>query len=153
MNPFIILLAIFFIVPTIEIYVLVKVGALIGPTATLSLVIFTAILGAFLVRAQGFSTLHRVKDVLDRGGVPALELMEGAVLLIAGALLLTPGFVTDTLGFLCLIPALRRTLIISLFHRIFHPLDSTTSQRSQQSTKTGARGSRTIEGEFHREDD
>ena len=64
-----------------------------------------------LLRAQGIATLVRVQRTLDAGEVPAVELLEAAVLLICGVLLLTPGFVTDAIGFACLVPALRATRV------------------------------------------
>ena len=78
---------------------------------TIFLVVFTAMLGAVLVRAQGFSTLTRVQSQLNDGQVPALEIMEGVCLFVAGALLLTPGFFTDAVGFVLLTPPLRRSII------------------------------------------
>ena len=74
------------------------------------LVIGTAALGAALLRAQGISTLAKVQMNMDQGKLPATELVEGLILLVAGALLLTPGFFTDVFGFLVLVPAIRRKL-------------------------------------------
>jgi UPF0716 protein FxsA len=102
------LLLVFLLVPLGEIYVLIKVGSIVGALPTVALVVFTAVLGAALMRAQGFSTLARVQASLDRGELPATELVEGALILLAGALLLTPGFITDTVGFVCLVPPWRR---------------------------------------------
>ncbi len=104
----------FLAIPVIEIYVLITVGSAIGAGTTIALIIFTALLGAVLVRAQGFSTLARVQGQLARGEMPAIEIFEGLFLLVAGALLLTPGFVTDAIGFAFLTPPLRRLII----HRI-----------------------------------
>lgn len=111
MRPFSILLAIFIVVPLIEVYLLIKVGSVIGAPWTIFLVVFTAMLGAFLVRSQGFSTLRRIQANLADGELPAMELLEGVFLLVAGALLLTPGFFTDAVGFACLTPPLRRAVI------------------------------------------
>ncbi|MGD8567702.1 MAG: FxsA family protein [Gammaproteobacteria bacterium] len=119
MNPFAILLALFFIIPLVEIYLLIEIGSVIGSFPTIFLVVFTAVLGVWLLRVQGFSTLRRVQQTAAQGGIPAIEMLEGAMLLVAGALLLTPGFFTDTLGFLCLVPPLRRTMAIWFFQRIF----------------------------------
>ncbi len=105
-----ILLGLFLLVPLIEIYLLITIGSIIGPLLTVFFVVFTAVLGAFLLRLQGFATLSRVRKQLMQGELPAAGLIEGALLLISGALLLTPGFFTDTIGFLCLIPALRQRL-------------------------------------------
>lgn len=88
-----------------------------GAAYTIVLVIGTAALGAALLRQQGLSTLAKVQTNMNQGNLPAIELIEGLMLLIAGALLLTPGFFTDIFGFLVLIPVLRqyaaRTLLAS----------------------------------------
>lgn len=148
MSPFTILLILFFTIPMLEIYLLLQVGGIIGPLATIFLVVFTAVLGAWLLRIQGFATLMRVRETMAKGQVPALELMEGAILLLSGALLLTPGFFTDAVGFCCLVPALRRTLIIGLVNR-FVP---TAGQRAGP-TASKNKGPTTIEGQYHRDDD
>lgn len=106
-----ILFLVFLLVPLVEIYLLIQVGSVIGAGSTIALVVGTALLGAVLVRSQGFSTIARVRQQLDRGELPAMEIFEGLFLLVAGALLLTPGFFTDAIGFACLTPPLRRALI------------------------------------------
>lgn len=110
MKPIQILLLSFLIVPFVEIYLLLQVGGLIGAFPTIFLVVASAVLGAWLLRSQGFATWRRLQDNLQQGVMPAYEIIEGAILLVGGALLLTPGFFTDALGFVCLIPALRRKL-------------------------------------------
>lgn len=101
----------FLAIPLIEIYLLIKVGNVIGAWPTVLLVVGTALLGAVLLRAQGLFTYQRVQQTLARGELPAVAMLEGLVLLVSGALLLTPGFFTDTIGFLLLVPPLRRWLI------------------------------------------
>ena len=105
------LFLLFLIIPLVEIYFLIQVGKVIGAGWTTFLVVGTAVLGAFLLRLQGFSTLQRAQTVMARGELPAVEMLEGLILLISGALLLTPGFVTDTFGFLLLIPPIRQSMI------------------------------------------
>jgi len=145
-----ILLIFFLLVPLFEIYLLIKVGGIIGPIPTVSLVVFTAVLGALLIRLQGFSILQRVRTTLAQGEIPAIEMLEGVILLISGAMLLTPGFFTDTLGFVCLIPSLRRRLIMWFIqhHVMVSGTSFGTSQRDEQH-----RGPRIIEGESWRVDD
>jgi UPF0716 protein FxsA len=145
-----ILLILFLIVPLLEIYLLIKVGSIIGAIPTVSLVVFTAVLGALLIRLQGFSILNRVRSTLAQGALPAIEMLEGAVLLVSGALLLTPGFFTDTLGFLCLIPSLRRQLIEWFIRR--HLMSAGTAFHAGRDDERH-RGPRTIEGESWRIDD
>ncbi len=110
----------FLLVPLIEIYFLIEIGGVVGAGLTIALVVLTAVLGAFLVRAQGFSTFARVQLQMARGESPAVELLEGLLLLVAGALLLTPGFFTDAVGFVFLVPPLRRKIITHALARRWH---------------------------------
>ncbi|MBL1142039.1 MAG: FxsA family protein [Proteobacteria bacterium] len=109
-----ILFLLFLIIPLIEIAILIQIGQIFGIGYTIALVIGTAALGAALFRQQGLSTLAKVQMSMDEGNLPATELIEGLMLLIAGALLLTPGFFTDVFGFLVLIPPLRNKIAQSL---------------------------------------
>jgi UPF0716 protein FxsA len=97
-------------VPFVEIYLLLQVGGIIGAAPTIFLVVLTAVIGAWLLRQQGLATLQRFQASLAQGVLPAYEMVEGPILLVGGALLLTPGFVTDIMGFACLIPQLRRKI-------------------------------------------
>jgi len=108
------LLLAFIGMPILEITVLLKVGGLIGFFPTVALVILTAAIGTMLLRAQGLSTLQRARDSLSHGEIPMREVFDGACLLVGGALLLTPGFVTDTLGFLLLLPPIRGAVLTAL---------------------------------------
>ena len=110
MNIFHLLLLAFIVVPISEIYVLLEVSDIIGVAYTIALVILTAVVGAALMRAQGLATMLRMREEIARGEPPAATLVEGVMLLFAGALLLTPGFITDTMGFLCLTPAVRSAI-------------------------------------------
>ena len=127
-------------VPLFELYLLIQVGSEIGALPTIGLSILTAIIGTYLVRVQGFAVLMRVRDMVDRGETPALEVLDGALLLIAGLMLILPGFLTDALGFLFLIPPLRR-----LLDRSLRPGGA---GRTEAPTEVGPR---VIEGEFRRE--
>lgn len=135
-----ILVTVFVLVPALEIYLLIKVGTHIGAVPTLLLILFTAVLGAYLLRFQGLQTLARIKETTDRGELPAEPLVEGLILLAAGVLLLTPGFFTDTLGFICLIPPLRSRLARYLLQGFF-----------ATRTRERADGTVIIEGEFREE--
>ena len=103
-------LAIFVAMPIIEIAVFIQAGELIGLWPTIGIVILTAVIGTSLMRAQGLQTLARAQAQMDQGEMPIGELFNGICILIAGVLLLTPGFVTDTMGFLLLIPPLRKAV-------------------------------------------
>jgi UPF0716 protein FxsA len=143
---FFVLLLLFFSIPLVEIYVLLEVGGIIGVPSTIALVVLTAVMGAGLIRAQGIATLARVQEQLQRGELPAVEIIEAALLLVAGALMLTPGFVTDTIGFLILVPPLRRMAIQSFLARRM-------GAAKVAGGHGGARQPGAIEGEFRREDD
>ncbi|PCH62550.1 MAG: exlusion protein FxsA [Gammaproteobacteria bacterium] len=150
------LLVLFIVVPLIEIYFLVKVGGLIGALPTIVLVVFTAVLGTLLLRWQGLATIGRVQANLAAGQVPALEMMEGVVLVLCGVLLLTPGFFTDTLGFLCLITPLRRGLIMSVIGRFgatVRPAGTAAGGSADDKQGRSGAGPATLEGEYRREDD
>ena len=143
---FFLLLLVFFTVPLVEIYVLLEVGGVIGALPTIGLVVLTAVMGAGLIRAQGIATLGRVQRELERGELPAVGIIEAALLLVAGALLLTPGFVTDTIGFLILVPPLRRRAIQSFLAR--RMVAAGVAPARGRTAEPGA-----IEGEFRREDE
>ncbi len=143
MIPFPLLFLLFLVVPLLEIYLLIKAGGVIGALPTVALVVFTAVLGAFLLRLQGLSTMNRMRANMMRGRVPTLEILEGAALLLAGGLLLTPGFFTDAIGFLLLIPPLRRYWLLKIIDRI------TINGVSRHE----GRGPRTFDGESWRDDD
>lgn len=104
------LLILFVVVPAVELFVLIKVGSIIGAADTIFIIILTGILGAALTRYQGFKTLSRIQQAMERGQMPAAELIEGALILAGGLVLLTPGFITDALGFFLLIPLTRRLI-------------------------------------------
>jgi len=112
-----ILFLLFVGVPIAEIYVLIKASGIIGAGWTILAVVGTAVLGAALVKTQGFFTMNSMKNKLAEGQVPAMEVAEGVAILIAGALLMTPGFVTDAFGFACLIPPLRQTVIKNMIKK------------------------------------
>lgn len=102
-----ILLLALIVVPLVEIAVFIQVGQAIGLGWTLFGVVATAIAGAFFLRQQGLKTLRNAQATLARQEMPVREVFDGLCLFFTGALLLTPGFVTDTIGFLLLVPAVR----------------------------------------------
>ena len=104
---FALLLTAFVVVPVIEIYLIIQVDAAIGGWETIGLLILDSVIGAWLVRREGFSILARVQGALGRGGLPTNELIDGLLVLVAGALMLTPGFLTDGLGLILLLPPTR----------------------------------------------
>ena len=143
---FSVLLCAFILVPIIEITVLIKVGSALGVGMTILIVIFTAILGAYLVRQQGLATVFAVQQELNDGRVPAMKMAEGIMLLFAGALLLTPGFVTDAFGFALLTPVFRRAAISWIASKGMFAVQ--TYQTDTTSAAPRADKSSTIEGEY-----
>ena len=97
----------FTIIPIIEIFLLIEIGSMFGALTAVTLVILTGFLGAFLARMQGLQTLYRIQESLREGRMPSGELLDALLIVIAGLVLLTPGFLTDSAGFLLLIPASR----------------------------------------------
>lgn len=104
------LLLAFLLVPIVEIALFVQVGDLIGLWPTLALVVLGAVAGVALMRREGFAVLGRTQAALARGELPVGEVLDGACALVGGVLLVVPGFLTDALGILLLIPAVRRRL-------------------------------------------
>tara|TARA_R110002020_G_scaffold47752_12_gene136145 strand:- start:6836 stop:7405 length:570 start_codon:yes stop_codon:yes gene_type:complete len=94
-------------VPLAEIAAFVVIGGQIGVWATLGMVLLTAIIGSVLLRWQGIGLFNRINAEMRANRIPGRDLVHGVMILIAGVLLLTPGFVTDTLGFLLFVPAIR----------------------------------------------
>ncbi len=116
------LLLLFTVVPLVELYILVRMGRLVGVWPTVAFVVLTGAAGAALARAQGLGVVRRIQGELQRGSLPTEALVDGLLILIAGAVLLTPGLLTDLLGFLLLVPqgrtAVRRVVSRELDRRI-----------------------------------
>jgi UPF0716 protein FxsA len=143
---------IFVVVTLAEIYVLVSVGDAIGAWSTILLVIITALIGSTLLKQQGWSIMAKAQQSIAEGRTPALEILEGVVILVSGVLLLTPGFITDGLGLLGLMPWSRSYFINHILEknaeRVFSQRNSVFIHKtSNQETKT-ANKDEPIEGEF-----
>jgi UPF0716 protein FxsA len=116
------LVALFILVPIVELYVIIQVGQAIGVVPTLALLLADAVLGSLLLRHQGRGAWRRFNEALAQRRFPGREVADGAMIVVGGTLLLTPGFVTDILGLLLLIPptrAILRRLLRSFFARRF----------------------------------
>ena len=133
--------------PLLEIAVFIEVGGMIGLWPTLGLIVLTALLGTWQLRAQGLATLARARASMDRGEVPARELFDGLCLLVAGALLLTPGFVTDALGALLFIPGLRDSLRRALGRHLAAKAETRVFVDGREVHGRGGPGG-TIDGEY-----
>jgi UPF0716 protein FxsA len=152
MSAFQVLFLALIVTPLVEIYLLIKVGGLIGAWPTVFLVVFTAVLGALLLRQQGFATLNEIRGRLDHGEIPATPIVEGGLLLVSGALLLTPGFATDSVGFALLVAPLRRRLAKRILASAI-VVSRTPPGPPPGDGSPPPGGGRVIEGEFRREDD
>lgn len=102
-----ILVALFIVIPIIEIYVIIQIGSLIGVWPTVALLIADAVLGSMLLRHQGRGAWRRFNTALAERRFPGREVADGLLIAIGGTLLLTPGFVTDVFGAILLIPPTR----------------------------------------------
>lgn len=105
-------LAIFALISIAEMATFFWVGSRIGFGWALGLALATALIGSYLVRRAGLSVLRRFQAKVNQAQLPGRELTDGAAILVAGAFLISPGFITDTLGFLLLVPGVR-----ALIHR------------------------------------
>ena len=145
------LFPIFVVVTLAEIYVLVSVGQAIGGLSTVLLVVITAFIGTSLLRQQGWSTMAKAQQSMAEGRTPAMEMLEGVVILVSGILLLTPGFLTDGLGLLGLMPWSRHYFINHFLEknaeRVFKSRNSVFINRSE-TTDSKSKRDETIEGEL-----
>ena len=101
-------------IPAIEIFVMIKIGQNIGALTTVSLIFLTAIVGIYFAKIEGLNTLRSGVYNLYKNKIPLFEMFSGASIALAALLLIFPGFITDTFGFLLLIP-FTRNLIIKYF--------------------------------------
>lgn len=147
MTPVRILFLLFVVIPIVEIWLLIQVGSVIGALPTIALLLLTAIIGVVLLRHQGLQTLMRGRERMNAGELPATEMLEAMVLTISGVLLVAPGFATDIVGFMGLVPPLRRWLVAKVAPRMVVMGGVDGAQAGFD------RGPRTLEGEFTRQDD
>ncbi|MEZ6130458.1 MAG: FxsA family protein [Planctomycetaceae bacterium] len=98
------------LIPLIELTLLIQLWQRAGLLMTLVVVFATGIIGVNLARYQGMAVWKAIHQQLAEGRTPSREILSGVMILLAGALLMTPGIVTDTCGFLLLVPKLRLTL-------------------------------------------
>ena len=107
MNPFFL---IFICLPALEIYLLIKVGDVVGALNTVALIFLTAVIGIYFAKHQGIQTLKSGMINLYQNKMPVYEMISGASIAVAALLLIVPGFFTDFIGFLILIPFTRKIL-------------------------------------------
>ena len=104
-------------IPAIEIYLMIKVGSVIGALNTILLIFFTAITGVYFAKIAGLSALRSGFNQLIKNEIPIYEIISGAALAFAALLLIIPGFLTDVLGFLLIIPFTRKLLLKNILFK------------------------------------
>jgi len=122
--PWILLLA-FVVVPVVEIYVIIRVGQVIGAWWTVLLLIADSVFGSWLVRREGSRAFEALRQALSTGRMPTKELTDGALILIGGTLMVSPGFVLDVVGLVLILPftrpVARRILAAAVARRLLGP--------------------------------
>ena len=106
-------------IPLIEIYLMIKVGGVIGAFNTIFLIFFTAITGIFFARLEGFRAIRSGFQQLVKNELPIYEIISGAALAFAALLLILPGFLTDFIGFLLILPPTRKMIIKSFSRKVY----------------------------------
>ena len=101
-------------IPAIEIYLMIKIGGMIGALNTIFLIFFTAITGVYFARLEGLNAIRSGFNQLVKNEMPIYEIISGAALAFAALLLIIPGFLTDLVGFLLIIPVTRKFFIRSI---------------------------------------
>ncbi len=126
------------LVPIIEIYLFIKIGAIIGALNTILLIFTTAIVGVYYARYEGLNTLKSAFSQIVKNETPAYEIISGAAIAFGALLLIVPGFASDLLGFLIILPLTRKII----FGKITNNLKNKESKKNHF-----------IEGEFEDIDD
>ena len=112
------ILLLIILIPAIEIYLFIKIGAQIGAITTIFLILTTAIVGVYYAKYEGLNTLKSGFAQLSRNEPPAYEMISGAAIAFAALLLIIPGFATDILGFLIILPITRKLILKVFFKKI-----------------------------------
>src|SRR3954468_9891200 len=112
------LVALFIVIPLVELYAIIQVGQAIGVWWTIALLLIDSLVGAALMRSQGRSAWRRFQEAIQAGRIPHREVADGALVILGGALLLTPGFVTDIFGLFLLLPPTRAVVRGTLLRRV-----------------------------------
>ena len=105
------ILLLFIGIPILEIVLMIEIGGEIGAINTVLLILLTAIIGIYYARIEGLNTIRNGLTNIYQNKTPVYEIISGASIAVAAFLLILPGFITDTLGFLILIPFSRRIII------------------------------------------
>ena len=119
-----ILLLLFIVLPIVEIYVLLTAGSMFGALPVIFGVVATAVIGSVIIRWQGLQALRNLQASMSEGTVPVEPVVDGVFLLIAAPFLMTPGFITDTFGFLLLVPPVRHAIAKIFLRHLRKNIDS-----------------------------
>lgn len=126
------LLVLFVVVPAAEMFLLGRLSAYIGIAGVLLLILATGVVGAGVARWQGLKAIQRVRDEVRQGRVPTQSLLEGVAVLLGCALLVTPGVLTDALGLLLFVPAVRRRIALWVTRRVKVHIEQAVSAGRQK---------------------
>ena len=129
------LLVLFIVIPLVELFLLIQVGSRIGVVPTIGLIVLTGLIGASLARQQGLSAMRRIQEEIRNGRQPALELLEGVMILIGGIVLITPGIMTDLFGFALLLPMFRKGLARKLKANFAKSMTRSPNRKSADHSK------------------
>ena len=129
---FMILLAMFIIVPLAELFVIIEIGSRIGYLYTILILILVSFGGAALAKRQGYSAMARIQEDFRQGRMPGDSLIDGALILSAALLLLTPGYITDAAGLLLLLPPVRLVVRRYVRRRLQAVIDRRTRRYSPE---------------------
>ena len=112
------ILLLIILVPIIEIYLFIKIGAQIGAISTILLILSTAIIGIYYAKYEGLNTLKSGFAQLSRNEPPTYEMISGAAIAFAALLLILPGFATDIMGFFIIFPVTRKFIFNKFFKKL-----------------------------------
>jgi UPF0716 protein FxsA len=138
--PLLGLLVVFIVLPLAELYLILKVGDLIGVPLTILLLAADSVIGSLLLRSQGRAAWRRLNEALAAGRIPHREVQDGALVVFGGAFLITPGFITDVIGLLMLLPPtrplVRRLVMRALTRRAERRMARPRGEADVESTAT-----------------
>lgn len=118
------LLLLLLTVPVLELFLIFKLGKLIGFPLTVGFILLTGLIGYTLAKVQGLQVIQKIRTEINQGQMPADSMVDGVIILIAAAVLCTPGYLTDIFGFLLLTPKFREQLKKWLMLRITASVES-----------------------------
>ena len=122
-------------IPLIEIYLMIKIGSVIGAFNTIFLIFFTAITGIYFARSEGLNAIRSGFNQIVKNEIPIYEIISGAALAFAALLLIIPGFLTDFIGFLLIIPFTRKILIKNISSKYKNKVNENIVEGDYEETK------------------